>query len=99
MGACAAPSPRLCSPSHWWSPPRSYPPPAHAQGADDTTTTSAVPTRDIIPQPNVGAEPDDAGDRGGGLQTALFIGIIVVVAGAGTFLVRQSRQAREGRGF
>jgi len=70
---------------------------ALAQG--DTTTTSAVPTRDIIPEPNSGAEPEDAGDRGGALQTALFIGLIAAVAGAGWFLVAQSRRARADRGY
>jgi len=75
------------------------PGPAPALAADDTTTTSQVPTRDIIPEPNSGVEPQDAGDRGGGLQTALFVAIIVVVAGAGTWLALQSRRARAERGY
>ena len=68
-------------------------------GAQESTTTTAVPSGDIIPEPNSGAEPEDAGDRGGALQTVLFLGLIVVVAGAGGWLVVQSRRARAGRGF
>ena len=71
-------------------------PAAHA--ADDTTTT-AVPSGDIIPEPNSGEDPDDAGDRGGALQTALFVGIMAAVAGAGVWLVVQSRRARADRGY
>ena len=75
------------------------PAPPAAWAADDTTTTSLVPTRDIIPRPNTGVAPSDAGDRGGGLQTAIFLGIIVVVVGAGWYLVGQSRKARAERGY
>jgi len=70
---------------------------ALAQG--ESTTTSAVPTRDIIPKPNSGAEPEDAGDRGGALQSVLFVGLIVVVVGGGAWLTVQSRKARADRGF
>lgn len=73
--------------------------PGPALAAEDTTTTSAVPTRDIIPRPNVGAEPTDAGDRGGGLQSGLFFAIVIVIVGAGAYLVVQSRRARADRGF
>jgi len=68
-------------------------------GAQDTTTTSAVPTGDIIPEPGSGQEPDDAGDRGGALQTALFVGLVLAVCGGGAIIVRQSRRARAERGF
>jgi len=67
--------------------------------AQETTTTSAVPTRDIIPRPGEGRAPDDAGDRGGALQTVLFVGLVVAVAGGGALLVRQSRRARAERGY
>ena len=71
----------------------------HPAGAQESTTTTVVPSGDIIPEPNSGAEPEDAGDRGGALQTVLFLGLIVVVAGAGWFLVAQSRRARADRGY
>lgn len=74
-------------------------PGAGPAGAQETTTTSVVEGADIIPEPNSGTEPDDAGDRGGILQSVLFGAIIVVVIGAGFVLVRQSRAARARRGF
>jgi hypothetical protein len=72
---------------------------APVAAADDPTTTTAVRGGDIIPDPNSGVEPEDAGDRGGALQTALFAGIVVVVVGIGAGLVVQSRRARAERGF
>jgi hypothetical protein len=74
-------------------------PVAHAQGDATTTTTAPVPGGDIIPEPNSGVEPQDAGDRGGSLQTILFIGIVVVIVGVGAVIVRQSKRARAERGF
>ncbi|MFP5321038.1 MAG: hypothetical protein ACLGIC_04240 [Acidimicrobiia bacterium] len=74
-------------------------PPSPVRAADDTTTTEPLPGGEIIPEPGSGREPEDAGDRGGGLQTVLFVGIVVVVVGAGAYLVVQSRKARAGRGF
>lgn len=74
--------------------------PALAQdGGTEQTTTSLVPTQDIIPEPNSGRAPEDAGDRGGALQTALFIGLVVAIGAGGAFVVHQSRQARAERGF
>ena len=73
-------------------------PPATALAADEaTTTTSQVPTQDIIPEPNSGSEPEDAGDRGGALQTVLFVGIIGMIVAGGAIVVRQSRRARAER--
>jgi hypothetical protein len=68
-------------------------------GAQDATTTTVVEGGDIIPEPNSGREPEDAGDRGGALQSVLFAALVVAVAGAAFVLVRQSRRARAGRGF
>ena len=53
----------------------------------------------IIPRPGSGVEPEDAGDRGGALQTVLFV---IVVGGVLTIVglvVRESRRARAERGF
>lgn len=74
-------------------------PVALAQGDATTTTSAPAPGGDIIPEPNSGVEPQDAGDRGGSLQTILFIGIVVVIIGAGALIVRQSQRARAERGF
>ncbi len=53
-----------------------------------------APTQDIVPRPNSGEAPEEAGDRGGALQL-LVVGLIVVaVGGAGVHLVRQSQRAR-----
>jgi hypothetical protein len=72
---------------------------ASAQTDGQVTTTTAPQGGDIIPQPNSGAEPEDAGDRGGALQTALFIGLVGAIVVVGAVIVRQSRKARAERGF
>ena len=66
---------------------------------DPTTTTSttvAVPSQDIIPRPNSGSEPQEAGDRGGTLQLGLLALVVVAIGGTVLVLVRQSRRARAG---
>jgi hypothetical protein len=75
--------------------------PAASAQSDDQTTTTTAPDRggDIIPRPNTGVEPEDPGDRGGALQTALFIGIVGGIVVMGAVVVRQSRKARADRGF
>lgn len=63
-----------------------------AQDAPSTTTGAAVPH--IIPRPNEGHEPTEAGDRGGALQL-LVLGLVVVgIGGAVLHLTRVSRRAR-----
>lgn len=66
---------------------------------DQNTTTTEPPAPDIIPEPNSGSEPQDAGDRGGALQTVLFLLIIGGVAVIAVAAVHQSRRARAERGF
>lgn len=75
------------------------PAPAAAQTDDQVTTTAPARGGDIIPKPNEGTPPEDAGDRGGALQTALFIGIVGGIVVIGAVIVRQSRKARAERGF
>ena len=69
---------------------------AWAQDAPgDTVAPGQVPTQDIIPKANSGEAPDEAGDRGGGLQLAM-LGLVVLALGGGAWhLARQARRARE----
>ncbi|MEQ1786351.1 MAG: hypothetical protein ABL966_04805 [Acidimicrobiales bacterium] len=73
--------------------------PADAQEPGSTITTAtaptvAVPSQDIVPQPNSGAAPQEAGDRGGALQLGLLAVVMLAIGGAVLRLVRQSRRAR-----
>jgi len=72
--------------------------------ADDGTSGSSdegeevgepVPADDIIPLPNSGREPSDAGDRGGALQILLLVAIVAGVGGATAMVVRESRRNRD----
>ena len=64
-------------------------PPAVAQdGRGD------VPTQDIIPEPDSGEAPDEAGDRGGALQLLLLVVVVLAVAGGGWHIARQARRGR-----
>ena len=70
--------------------------PAGAGDDPDRTTTTAFDDGDqrIIPRPNSGHDPEDAGDRGGALQLAL-LGLIVVGVGViGVKVFRQTRQVQ-----
>ncbi|HZM28949.1 MAG TPA: hypothetical protein VFB77_00565 [Acidimicrobiales bacterium] len=63
---------------------------------DDTTVTEPEPAPgdDIIPRPNSGAEPTEPGDRGGALQVAVFVGILVTVGVIVALALRDVRRAR-----
>jgi uncharacterized protein HemX len=63
--------------------------------AQDTPSTG-MPTQDIVPRPNSGHAPAEAGDRGGALQLLILAVVVAAVAGAIWHLVRQSRRARSG---
>jgi hypothetical protein len=68
--------------------------PAAAQDPTGSTTTVGVPAQDIIPEPDAGAPPSEAGDRGGALQLGVLGLVVLAIAGAVLALVRQSRHAR-----
>lgn len=68
--------------------------PALAQ--DPPSSSGEVPTQEIVPKPNSGEAPDEAGDRGGALQLGLLALVVVAVGLAVANLVRQSRRARTG---
>lgn len=53
---------------------------------------------DIVQKPDSGAEPDDAGDRGGSLQVAVFWLILLAVVVVGLLAWRDSRRSRERHG-
>lgn len=74
-------------------------PSAAVEGNDAPTTTEPPPAPNIIPEPGQGVAPQDPGDRGGALQTIVFLVIVggtAVMAGA---VWRSSRKARAERGF
>jgi uncharacterized protein HemX len=52
-------------------------------------------TQDIVPQPNSGQAPEEAGDRGGALQLLILAVLVVAVGGAVLHLRRQSRRVRQ----
>jgi hypothetical protein len=64
--------------------------------SDEPTTTTSVPAPDeeqgIIPEPNSGQEPSEAGDRGGALQIAVLAGIVAALALGVTLVIRESRR-------
>jgi hypothetical protein len=73
--------------------------------ADDGTGGSAetdaegepevqLPDEGIIPMPNSGREPAEAGERGGTLQVLVFVVIVAGVGGIVAMIVRESRRNR-----
>ena len=65
---------------------------APAWSQDAPVTTGDPPRIEIIPRPNSGHAPEDAGDRGGALQL-LLLGLLVVAVGGGVWhLTRQVRR-------
>ena len=65
--------------------------------AQDTQPTNEVPTQDIVPKPNSGTPPEDAGDRGGALQLLVLALIVAAVAFGGWHLSRQVQRGRATR--
>jgi uncharacterized protein HemX len=74
--------------------------------ADDGTGGSAeqqdesdepVPAQDIIPEPNSGQAPEEAGDRGGALQILVLVAMVAAIGGGVALVVRESRRARARR--
>jgi hypothetical protein len=67
--------------------------PAMAQ-AQDPPPATGMTTPDIVPRPNSGRAPTEAGDRGGALQLLLPAVLLAAVGGGVLHLTRQSRRAR-----
>jgi hypothetical protein len=71
--------------------------PAGAQQGGDTPPTSEetpVPAPRIIPLPNTGTKPTDAGDRGGALQILVFVALVVGVSSIAALAVHDARRSR-----
>jgi hypothetical protein len=68
--------------------------PASDPDGDATTDDEPVPAGDIIPEPDSGRAPEDAGDRGGALQVTVFLAIVGGLATIVALGVRESRRAR-----
>ncbi len=66
--------------------------------ASQVPPSTAMTTQDIVPQPNSGRAPTEAGDRGGALQLLIPGVLVLAVAGAVLHLRRQSRLARYSSG-
>jgi hypothetical protein len=64
---------------------------------DPSTDDAPLPQQDMIPEPNSGRAPTDAGDRGGALQGVVLLFILVGVGGIAVLAVRESRRARARR--
>jgi hypothetical protein len=73
--------------------------PVAAGEVPTTSVPEGVEAPSIIPRPGSGAAPTDAGDRGGVLQTALFVIVVAGVVLIGALVVRESRRSRDRRGF
>jgi uncharacterized protein HemX len=71
-------------------------PPSGQRSVDGSIDTSGEPLPEphMIPRPNEGHEPIDAGDRGGALQLGLLALLVVVIAGGVAYAVHESRKAR-----
>jgi hypothetical protein len=61
------------------------------RGESTTSSVTAVPGQDIIPDPNSGQAPEEAGDRGGALQLLL---LVLIVVGLGVIAWRIAVSAR-----
>jgi hypothetical protein len=55
---------------------------------------TAMTTQDIVPKPNSGHAPTEAGDRGGALQLLILALLAGAVGGGVLHLTRESRRAR-----
>jgi hypothetical protein len=66
-------------------------------GSSDDDSDEPLPGDDIIPLPNSGRAPEEAGDRGGALQILVFVLIVAGVGGIVTMIVRESRRNRAAR--
>lgn len=62
--------------------------------AQDAPPSTGAPAPHMIPRPNEGRAPTEAGDRGGALQLLVLSLVVVGIGGAVLHLTRVSRRAR-----
>jgi hypothetical protein len=93
MGTVAA----MSSVSTGGSVPAAAQQPEDDPDGDPSTHDAPLPGQDMIPEPNSGRPPRDAGDRGGALQGVVLLLIVVGVAGIAGLALRESRRARARR--
>jgi hypothetical protein len=63
-------------------------------GDPTTTEIEPAPGDDIIPLPESGTEPEEAGDRGGALQVAVLVAIVVGLGAIVALALRDVRRSR-----
>jgi len=71
---------------------------AAAQEREEPPVTPEVPVGDIVPKPNSGEEPRDAGDRGGALQLTVLALVVGAIGYGGWRLAVRIRDADRQRG-
>jgi len=69
------------------------PGPGAVASPQQETPSTGVPAPDIIPKPDSGEAPEEAGDRGGALQLLVLGVVVLALAGGAVHLVRQARRA------
>lgn len=67
--------------------------PVEAALIQDAPSTTGVPAPDIIPRPDSGEAPTEAGDRGGALQLLVLGVVVIALTGGVVHVVRQARRA------
>ncbi|HET6954121.1 MAG TPA: hypothetical protein VFI47_27395 [Acidimicrobiales bacterium] len=67
------------------------------RGGSETTEGAPVPDQRIIPRPDSGAEPSEAGDRGGALQVLVLVLMVGGVVAVATLARRDMRRGRAGQ--
>lgn len=97
-GAAARPAARPAAAGHPVQQPDAPADDGTGGSADDDGATNGTvepaPVDDIIPKPNSGREPTEAGDRGGALQALVFALIVVGVGVIVAMIVREARRNR-----
>ncbi len=63
----------------------------------DENPQPGAPDQRIIPRPNSGHEPTEAGDRGGALQILVFVALVAGVGTIGLLAARDVRRSRARR--
>jgi hypothetical protein len=96
-GAAAAEMATAATVSTGRSPPAAAQQPEDDPDGDPSTDDAPLPGQDMIPEPNSGRPPRDAGDRGGALQGVVLLLIVVGVGGIAALAVRESRRDRARR--